>query len=177
MDAPEKQPYPCVVMESPNHRHSRSGATKDEVSKHDIRERTYVYYPVTALDDLSHVEFCRAFKGFAVVEHQNLDNIVRDFPNKAKEVAEMKRRLGSYARPPELIRAEKEALEAENKALHEEIARLKALGDAAQAERDAEKAAKASAAEAEAAELAKSEKQSTRTGKQAQKGEGADVGS
>lgn len=101
--------YPCVAMESPNHRHSKSGTTKDEPSQHDIYQPTVVFYPVSAFDDLSHVDFCREYKSFAVLGYANLEKISERAPYKAQEVARMRRKLDSLTRPPELVRAERES--------------------------------------------------------------------
>lgn len=100
--------YPCVALAAQTKMRKQidRGDTFETVEGEEI-----MFFPISGLDDMSHIDQCRDMKGYAVVGFANLDQIVARAPYKAKEVSQLHKRLKQLALPPEMRRAVKAAEE------------------------------------------------------------------
>lgn len=102
--------YPCVAFLAKTKQltYNPDGSKKPVVIGDEI-----LYYPISGVDDLSHVDQMRKFKGFAVVGFANIEKILERAPYKRNEVTKLTQELRGLCNPPELRRAmERQAAEA-----------------------------------------------------------------
>ena len=89
--------YPCVALQGKTRQtYYEDGLKKEKVDKE------IMFFPVSALDDLSHVDQAREFKRFAVIGFAHLEKINGAKNYKAGEIAAMERKLTSLMNPPEM---------------------------------------------------------------------------
>lgn len=85
--------YPCVAFLA----ETRHVKDSQEVMKEEI-----LFFPISGLDDLDHVNQMRKYKKFAVIGYANLDKIIKRAPSKKPEVDKLVSELKELANPPEL---------------------------------------------------------------------------